>query len=82
MIRILQQGDDAHMNETKDDAGKLPAALDETELFLCAVADIPEAGAHAVTYRSPTINPTLRTFEIRARSKPPTGSPFPARWPT
>lgn len=24
-----------------------------------------EAGAHAVTYRSPTINPTLRTFEIK-----------------
>lgn len=54
MIRILQQGDDAHMNETEDDAGKLPAALDETELFLCALADIPEAGAHAVQVHSAT----------------------------
>ena len=26
-----------------------------------------EAGAHAVTYRSPTINPTLRTFEIKGQ---------------
>ena len=26
-----------------------------------------EAGAHAVTYRSPTIDPTLRTFEIKGQ---------------
>ncbi len=26
-----------------------------------------EAGAHVVTYRSPTINPTLRTFEIKGK---------------
>jgi HlyD family secretion protein len=26
-----------------------------------------EAGAHAVTFRSPTINPVLRTFEIKGR---------------
>ena len=38
-----------------------------------------EAGAHAVTYRSPTINPTLRTFEIKGKVEAADGLAVPGQ---
>ena len=38
-----------------------------------------EAGAHAVTYRSPTINPTLRTFEIKGQVEAADGLAVPGQ---
>jgi len=36
-----------------------------------------DAGMHLVTYRSPTINPTLRTFEIKGRVEAAEGAAVP-----
>ncbi len=36
-----------------------------------------DAGTHTVTYRSPTINPTLRTFEVKGRVDASTGLAVP-----
>ena len=38
-----------------------------------------EAGAHVVTYRSPTINPTLRTFEIKGKVEAADGRAVPGQ---
>lgn len=38
-----------------------------------------EAGAHAVTYRSPTINTTLRTFEIKGKIEAADGFAVPGQ---
>ena len=38
-----------------------------------------EAGAHAVTYRSPTIDPTLRTFEIKGKVEAADGLAIPGQ---
>ncbi len=38
-----------------------------------------EAGAHAVTYRSPTIDPTLRTFEIKGKVEAAGGLAIPGQ---
>ena len=66
--RVLLRIDDL---ETVEAAAYLPAqyhpeVVPGTTKFRLGIGG-REAGAHAVTYRSPTINPVLRTFEIKGK---------------
>ena len=66
--RVLLRIDDL---ETVEAAAYLPAqyhpeVIPGTTKFRLGIGG-REAGAHAVTYRSPTINPVLRTFEIKGQ---------------